>query len=295
MKKILKIIIINLLLFLILAVVLEACLFFHFKMRNPEAKYNLKHLDYIESFKFFNPREPVGLNYTKRPIMLLGGSFIYGLHLEGEHTPHYKLSELSKRPVFNYALPGKGLQHSLFVIQNKLYDKRMQNPEYVVYVMIYDHIRRMYSQVMFNDNTGQPIYKITKDGDVKLVHDYFPFYKKFFTLYFINNIYYFKLFYKDNPTHHRNALAYFKAMKKEINKQYPDAKFIILLYDDYFKFGLYIPEFKREGLTVIQTKELTGVNFYSPEYQIDAKHGDLHPTESVWDIVMPALVKELNL
>lgn len=295
MKKIFKLIIINILLVLILACVLEACLFASFKMRYPQAKYDLRHLDYKESFKFFNPRQPAGLNYTKKPTMLLGCSFIYGLYLEGEHTPHYKLSELTKRPVFNYALPGKGLQHALYVIQNKIYDKRMEPPEYVIYVMIYDHIRRMYTQVMFNDNTGQPVYRITRDGEVKLVHDYFPFYKKFFTYYFINNIYYFKVSYKDNPTHHKNALAYFKAMKKEINNQYPNAKFIILLYDDYFRFGLYIPEFEKEGFNVIQTKELTGVNFFDPKYQVDADHGDLHPTEEVWDIILPELVKKLNL
>lgn len=291
--KILKIIFINLLILFVLAICLEACLFLSFKKCHPSARYNFKSLSYKDVIKKSFPRSPVGLDYDKPPIILMGCSYIYGLFYENEHTPHYKLSELTKRPVFNYAIPGKGLQHALFVVSNKLYDSRMKKPEYFIYVMMDDHVRRMYTQVMFNDNFAQPVYKIDNFGKITLKNEKFPLYRKFFSVYYFYNLYYFSYFYKNYYVHQKNVFAYFRTMKKLLDKQFPGIKFVILLYDDYNKFGINFSQLEDEGFIVLQTKELTGIRLQQPEYQMSKT--DTHPTEAAWDVVIPALVNKLGL
>ena len=291
--KILKLLIINIIVLIILAAIFEFSLFCVFKKANPDVKLNLQKIEYYDAVKNLELRKPVGLNYKKRPIILMGCSYIYGLYLDGIHTPQYKLSELSKRPVYNFAYPGKGFQHSLFILQNKLFDTNIKNPEYVIFVMQYDFIRRMYSPVMFTDFVAYPVYEINNFGKVTLKSTYYPPYKKFFTYYYINNLIYFNFFDNDTRTHQRNVFAYFRAIRKEIEKTYPDIKFVILLYDDWNKFGFNFRRLERDGFIVIQTRELTGVRLQTPEYRVSDT--DSHPTEKAWDIVIPALVKKLNL
>ena len=291
--KILKLLFLNILLLIILAGVFEICLFLSFKKSYPKIEYRFKTIPYIETISKSFPRSPVGLKYKKRPIMLMGCSYIYGLYLDENHSPHYKLSEITKRPVFNYALPGKGFQHALYIIQNKIYDKTMKNPEYCIYVMMNDHIRRMYSPVMFSDIYGQPEYKIYPDGIVKYKKDSLSWYKKLFIVYYIGNYYYFSIFEKRHDIHQKNIFSYIRAMKSELEKQYPDIKFVLLLYDDFNTYGIDFNPLKKDGITVIQTKELTGCNFWSNEYFVS--DNDTHPVEKVWDIVIPALAKRLKI
>lgn len=292
--KIIKIIAINVALLVILLAVIEFCLFYSFSKGDSKIKYNLKPIPYKNFLEYSFPREPVGLQYKNRPIILTGCSYIYGLFMEDNHTPYYKLSELTKRPVYIYALPGKGLQHTLYILQNKFYDTSIKDPEYFIYVMMGDHIRRMYSQTMFDDFMGYPLYHINhKTGEIKQTSDIYPIYRKFFTYYFIKNIIYFNWFQYDYKTHEDNAFVYFRAIRKEIERQYPNIKFVILLYDDYNKFGLDFLKLEKEGFIVLQTKELTGVNLQVKDYQVSEK--DTHPTEKAWDIVIPALVKKLKM
>ena len=292
--KILSIVIINLLIFSVLFIISECYLYSSFKKRYPEAKRNLNKVEYKNFVIGTFPRAPVGLQYPGRPVIFAGCSYIYGLFLDVQQTPYYKFSELTKRPVYVFALPGKGLQHTLFVLQHKMYDTSIKNPEYFIYVMFNDHIRRMYTPVMFNDSMGYPLYKLDKKTGLFVEKtDYYPVYRKFFTYYYIKNIIFFTFFYKDIKTHEKNVFAYFRTMNNEIKKQYPDIKFVILLYDDYNKFGFDFSKLEKEGFTVIQTKELTGVNLQVPEYQVSK--GDTHPTENAWDVVIPALVKRLKM
>ena len=93
--KILKLLFLNILLLIILAGVFEICLFLSFKKSYPKIEYRFKTIPYIETISKSFPRSPVGLKYKKRPIMLMGCSYIYGLYLDENHSPHYKLSEIT--------------------------------------------------------------------------------------------------------------------------------------------------------------------------------------------------------
>ena len=290
--KFLKIFFINFLILALLCIIFESCIFFSLKKKYPNLKYRYN-ISYADSIEKMFPRPPAGLEYKKAPIMILGCSYSYGLFLEEKKSPHHILSELTQRPVFNYSLPGKGFQHSLYILQNKILDKKMSSPKYVIYFMMNDHIRRMYSPVMFSDLYGQPVYKLDKNSNLVFVSESLPWYRKAFLFYYFWNYYYFNWFQYKYSYHQKYVLAYLRQINYEIKKLYPDAKFVVVLYDDFNRFGIDFSPLEKDGIRVLQTKEITGENLLNVEkYTAD---DNSHPNEVAWNLVLPALVKELNL
>lgn len=291
--RVLKIIFFNILILFLLLCIFEVFLVIDNKRKAPNDKYHIGKLPYINLLRPERFRKPSGLNGTKQPIIILGCSFAYGWALKDEQTLGFKLSQYANVPVYNYAVQGKGLQNALFILQNKIYDNSIKNPQYVIYVMMSDHIRRLYTNVCMGDFVGYPIYKIDKYDNLTLKYDYFPFYRQFYTFYFFNNLIFNNLLYKDYKRHNRYVNAYFLQMNKEIKKQYPNIKFVILIFGDKNNFGLDLSKLEKNGFIILQTQEITGINFFNSRYQLSST--DPHPTEEVWNIIAPALADKLNL
>ncbi len=294
MKKVLKLILINAGILFICFAILEFCLYHNFHSHHPEFKYTIKRFNYDNILKLYPLRPFEGLEYNARPIIITGCSYAYGQGLEREQTFGYKLSKLTKRPVYNYSLYGKGLQNTLYMLQNDMFDKSIKDPEYVIYVFMSDQIRRLYTTVCLNDYSGYPVYKVKKDGSVELKSKYYPVYMQFYTYYLLKNIY-FMYFDQDNLKKHSRLInAYFLAIHKEIKKKYPNAKFVILMYNDIGNhFGLRMKPLKEDGIDIIFTSQLTRINLCGQGFHL--AEDDYHPSEEAWDIVTPALAKRLNL
>ncbi len=294
MKKILGIVLANIILFGVSLIILEFYLYSNHKKNYPEISYEIKKFPYKDILSIYKLRPVSGGEYTSRPIILTGCSYAYGQGLDDTQTAGYKLSEITKRTVYNYSLPGKGLQNTLFMLQNKMFDKNINNPEYIIYIFMKDQIRRMYSTVCLHDFSGFPLYKVNKDGSVNLKQSYYPVYKQFYTYYFFNNIFYI-YFYSHFMTHHSKMVAaYFKAINNEIKKQYPNTKFAILMYDDNSNnYGLDLSSLENEGISIIHTNDLSDVILSSDEYHI-AKN-DFHPNEKAWEALLPKLIEKLSL
>lgn len=291
--RIFRILLVNILLFIALFALSEFVLFQKNLNKVPGIKYRIEKIPYRNLLSPERFRPVSGESFNKRPIILFGCSFAYGFSLKDEETIGYKLSQLSKRPVYNYAVQGKAFQNALFIIQKKLYDTHIKNPEYVIYIMMSDHIRRLYSNVCAEDFVGQPEYKLNKNGEMILVKDYFPLWRQFYSFYYFNNII-FQLWLKDDYVrHNKYVTAYFKSMKKYITLQYPDIKFVILMYGDKNNFGLDMSELENDGFIVLQTEEISGVNLLQRKYQ--KSDSDTHPVSEAWEIVAPALVDRLKL
>lgn len=294
MNKCIKIILCNLFIIAILLGLLEFGLFFNYKRIHPEIKYEIREMKYDNVVGYYNFRPVQGKGYKKRPIILAGCSFAYGMGLKEEETLGYKISEITKRPVYNIAMVGKGLQHNLYVLQNKLYDKEINNPEYFIYVIMSDQIRRLYSTVCLSDFIGYPEYVLDKNNNLTLKSNVYPLYKQFYVYYFFKNLYYSYIGYKNYPQHSKLVNAYFKEMKKAINKEFPNTKFVILFYGDYKKyFGLDLTELEKEDIIMIHTQDLSPVNIFDKEYR--QSETDYHPNETIWNIITPLLTKQLNI
>ena len=88
---------------------------------------------------------------------------------------------------------------------------------------------------------------------------------------------------------------YFKEIKKEILKNFPGSKFIILIYD--YKGIDNELKIKELGMNEIADKviilnDIVDIDLTSSKYKID---DNLHPNAEAWQIIVPELVKELEL
>ena len=294
MKKIISIILFNLLLIVIFLGIFEFCLYQNHHKNQPEINYKIKEVKYNDILNYYRLRPAVGVENSKRPIILAGCSYAYGQGLNDEQTFGYKLSHYTKRPVYNFSLPGKGIQHNLFFLQNKMYDETIKNPEYFIYIMMKDHIRRLYTTVCLHDYTGYPEYKLNSENKLILNKDKYPFYKQFYVYYFFNNLL-FNYVGSNNHTKHTILIKeYFREIKKTIKEEYPNIKFVILFYGDYDKyFNLQLDELQQEGFIFIHAQDLINKNLFDIENHLS--ENDFHPSEKLWDTFTPEFAKKLDL
>ncbi len=292
--KIFKVIFINLLVLLLLFSLSEFFLFKQYQITRPDLKYKIEKVPYENLVKTPGRfRKTSGLNYKKQPIIIFGCSYAYGEFLDDEDTISAKLSKLSERPVYNYAIKGKGLQNTLFIVENKLYDTNIKNPQYAIYIMMSDQIRRLYTNACPDDYVAQPIYKFNKFGEPVIKSSYYPRYRQFYSFYYLNNLVYKYILEKQFDRHNRYVTLYFEQIQRQLKQQFPDIKFIILMFGDKNNFGLDMSRLKDDGFTVISTEELTGINFFDKKYQVSEK--DIHPNSKVWEIVASKLVEKYKL
>lgn len=294
MQKNIKIFISNLILIVLFTGLFELGLYLNYRKNHPEIIYKIQEVNYKDVLKYYRLQPEIGLNYTKQPLILAGCSYAYGQELETNQTFGYKLSHLTQRPVYNFSLPGKGLQHNLYFVQNKMYNNTIQNPEYYIYVFMNDQIRRLYTTVCMHDFTAYPEYVLDKNGELTLKREKYPFYKQFYVYYFFNNLYYAYFGSQNYEKHSKLVREYFREMNKSIKRDFPNIKFVILFYGDYKKYyGLSLDELQEEGIELVHTQDLSEVNIFAKEYHIS--ENDFHPNEKAWDTLTPAFAKKLNL
>ena len=294
LKKFISVFLINFFISCIFLSFLELYLYHNHKKNYPEISYQIKKFPYKDILSLYKFRQPVGLNFSSRPIVFLGCSYAYGQGLNEHQTVSFKLSQLTNRPVYNYSLPGKGLQNTLFLLQHNFLDPNIKDPQYFIYIFMYDQIRRLYSTVCLHDFTGFPIYKLDSNGNLFLKSDYYPVYKQFYSYYFFNNIFYI-YFYSHFLSHHSKLIsAYFKAINLQLKKQYPNSKFVILMYDDNSNnYGLNLSSLESDDIKIIHTNDLSDVILSNDQYHLSKN--DFHPNEKAWDALLPQLIKILGL
>ena len=87
-------------------------------------------------------------------------------------------------------------------------------------------------------------------------------------------------------------ILYAKEIKKEIEKQFgKDVKLSILVVKE-FGFENW-DELKSDGINIINLNEILGFDINTREYQISCTNN--HPNEKAWEVILPALIKELSL
>lgn len=274
---------------------------------NYKADYGLETLNITkignELSEKFRPAS-LGTDLNKKSILVFGCSYTYGTMLEPEQTISAKLSSSTKRSVYNFGIQAAGIQHMYFLIKNfKIFSQITTKPDYVIYVYIPDHIERLRANIFpgpMSTNGRYLKYKLCKDNSLKLVSNTFFNLSKTFL---IRSLYYqFDLKRDNNSPSNKDynmklATQLFIESKKELEKIYPDIKFIILRYEtqegelEYFDKVFF--ELEKEGFTVIKSSDLIGRKY---KYNsIDTVSDSYHPSEYAWDLLVPKLVEKLNL
>ena len=258
-------------------------------------------------------RPSVGTEYKKTPISLFGCSFAYGQYLDENEIFSALLSKYLKRPVYNRAFPGWGLQHMYF--QTKEIDKtdfysKVPYSDTVIYILMYDHYYRALIKGSYDtlDDSFYIHYKYNEKQKTLLLDNFKNIFlnllKSSYLFKYLNENYTYK--YIDNPKNKDfitdMALCYFIETRKELQKKWGKPfKFIIFIYDyppkddpdnNILKYeDLLVNKLKEQGFIVVITGELTNIDLSTEEYRQDNDH----PTAKAWQLLTPLLIEKLNL
>lgn len=311
--KISKLIILNVLIFLLLLFLSDLIVFSIFvkpiqNKQNPtKFTYNLKnpYIHFIYLKDYFNGknntwygRKPDGLEYKdKTPVILFGGSFAYGQYLNYNQTFSYKLSQLLKRPVYNRGIPAGGFQHMYYQTLSEQFYKDVPPSDTVFFVLIDDHYKRMLkSSINIADDYLylQYSYKNNK----LIMHNYNnPLFN------FLKSCYTFRLFYYPyvdamvNNSRNEDkitdmALAYFVNSRNELEKRFnKKINFVVIFYTSWSYRKTLESKLRLNNFKVIDTREITNEDLRSSKYFMQ---DSLHPSQEAWDLLTPLIVEELS-
>ena len=87
------------------------------------------------------------------------------------------------------------------------------------------------------------------------------------------------------------TLLHFTESHKLIKELFPNAQFIIFVYegDNYIK--PIQKELENNGISIIYLSDLSDIDFSQDKYKVDGQH----PNGKAWNIIVPLLAKKLNL
>ncbi len=312
MKKTILFIGINLFLIFIVLLITELIIWNHentfLRSLNvfPPSIQRLKFHPGIKNFSFNpnlfpNPNEgwgraPEGLQYNKKPIVIFGCSYAYGYNLEKEQTLSYKLANLAKQPVYNRAWTGWSVQHMLYQTRLEKFYEQIQEPEYVIYVYLNDHLRRLYLMSFAAWNIladEQNLRYKEKDGNLIQIQNNNPILRQIKRLYLTNElhrIYVEKYILKDKQKCYDFALKHFVESKNEMQKHWENTKYIVLFYNDTSDNKVFKTNLEKNGFIIIDSSDLTNENLKDSKYMMPNEH----PTEAAWDLITPKLIEKLK-
>jgi len=327
MKKIVKIVLYNVLVFVILLILSEVFSFLflynkynyeffplqsgifknYVKMRNPEQTDLISNLRPVEY-----------RNQTKRPIVIFGCSFAWGHNLPENLTFSRKLADKTGRTVINRAKYSEGTAFMYYQLANKNiikeikallihpniknYGKINDDVEYVIYVNIPDHAVRNHRH---RYNTNNPVFRIRyqlKDGKLVQNKVLFPLIHSLYTAALIEKII-------DNTEinnlNYENTTIYEEMILESavlIHKEFKNAVFAVILMPD-FQENSEDDDTKRPQLIMwkrIQEKlgsdKIILIDMQKELPLAEDKYWNAnHPTAQAWDEIIPVIMKKLNL
>ncbi len=315
MKKILGIFLVNIILLVFAVFIAEGTVWVceNLRMKACGEKYiGVWPIPFHPGIKTFNPdfdyypnpqegwgRATEGLNYKKPPIVVFGCSYVYGYLLDKNQTLTYKLAHKSKRPVYSRAFQGWGIQHMLYQVRQDKFYNHVKEPQYAVFVMMFDHFRRLYSINFLSGhllNEEQNLRYKLKDGKLIQITNSNPFFNFIKRSYVINK---FHQAYVNNvilkPKNYENyskfALEHFIESKEEMQKHWKNTKYIVLYYNKFYNDDKFTKSLEEKGFQVISLPDLTNADLDDDKYKIK----DGHPNESAWDLISDKLIKTLRL
>ena len=315
---ILKIILINIVLLCLFGIICEILFYNLYKIKYADELEVLKKENMMQNIRY---TKPLVYNYnlskrqfrtykgtsSKRPIIFLGCSYIFGSFLNKNQVLAAKVNKLTNRTTYRRGICGVGIKEILDQLATGVLKKEIPDAEYIIYTYIDPHITRLYSYQIYNFITYIPMrYKLENDRLVKLPE---PKFKILYSLFSVKLIQY--VLADINESHERSQnfplfLTIMEECMKYFKEQYPNTKIVVLLYpsvlyadlkrgsaDDFSILPTNVVEYLEDlGYIVINAEDLTDEPIRTVEYR--TVDGD-HPNEKAWDAVAPGLVKKLNL
>lgn len=317
MKNYKKIIFVNLIILIIVLILIEVCSYTRLtkKYEKPLQDINklmkatgqkVIYLKYRDT-RAFNYRQiekvmrkPVYKKSNKKPIVLFGCSFTYGYGLEENQTFSQKLADASGRTVYNRGWIGTGTPFMYYQLNRKDIKKEIPDAEYIIYTFMPDHFYRLLGgRVSAFAPDIMLSYKIKNGKLIEQKPLFLPLHS-LFTVINIEDI----IHSKKNRDLEPQKQMFDKLMLESFKLaklKYPNAKFIILLFDnkeEHNKGGksnaisTYVKTYNQKGFVVIPVDKLLGHKLEDSKYYTTDGY---HPSETAWNEIVPKLVKNLNL
>lgn len=228
-------------------------------------------------------REPIVKNTKKQPIVLFGCSVTYGYLLDSDNNFSSILSKNTNRTIYNMSYNEWSPAHMLKLLKENRNRNLffIENPQYIIYTIIKDHKKRLFfyqgwgydTQVYFR-------YQIDKNRELSPIPRKCPLY---FRLFLIKNIQHsienIKL--KNEKLVDELLFKIFEESASIIKSRWPNSKLVMLVYNDdlcsYEKNKeLYRTEdtlskieqekFKEMGFEIYNMEELVGKSLCAEEY-----------------------------
>lgn len=306
--NIIKIILKNLFLIIIIFILFEIAAFniesfkFSQKIKKSAGFYSKNDIKYSFTTYDFSYDDsvlrPVVKKGNKHSIVLFGCSFAYGGGLNEKQTFSYKLAKAANSTVYNRASPGWGAQQMLYQLREENFYNQITPPDYIIYTFIGDQIYRL-NQYQWGGMWGNRVNLRYKEENGKLA-EVKPSFKPLWFLFTVKEMQRLNESYLNSQSHYsKNFDLYSLIMEESLKtakKHYPNVKFVILIYSNcYYPNKINVAGFKnleKDGFIVVKTKDIIKEDLSAPIYHFGQ---DGHPTEKAWDVIVPALVKKLNL
>ena len=320
MKKIIKLLVINIIIIISLILIID---YLYFKY--DEHKYRIKcektgipfdkHIEY-KTYKILNPKDKNTTNIyksfieeklyqdtiyaenkeeEKAPILLFGDSYTW---LEAHKELQYQLSQNTNRTVFNFAFWGWGAQHMLYLINNdnlyKVIDEYGKTPQIAVYTYIRNHQMRL-TDVLDYYLDIEPYLEYREVNGKLQVKEYNFFHKLLYRLYMYRRYRHERNLKKYHKTSHNQLYKIISESYYELKKHYPDIKFVIFEYyqnkEEDKKEEEMFKKLEDIGIIYISTKDLTQEDLLDKKYTTEDGY---HPNSEAWNILCKPLAKKLE-
>ena len=272
----------------------------------------------------YSKAQPVNLNYTlgfpdrfqqhlpydesKPPILVIGCSFAYGSEIEQNESFPYKLQELTGRNVLNYSMPGHGVQHLLYKLEHSTIVEQTQ-PEYVVYIFIEDHLRRMYKT--FREKFDTVKYLKYKKHNNILYAEFPPsqeleFQDRIKITYLAKMFNEFMFRLKSDRAKFNLLKLYLIQANNTLKAKSPNSKLVVMVYNSrHNTLSDRSKPFKTTRWNELEQEGIIIIDFSTPEYdyltkpKFNSNHKDkfrpTHPSSLAWEVLTPIVIQKLGL
>jgi len=293
MKKFFKILIINLFIIILLIISGEALSFYLLTKEDPNFHYlfiEKKFEDRYADGDFLKEFRPTEIGTKKGTILLFGCCMTYGVYVDRTETLSHILNKYTGMTIINRGYPGWALSQMYYQLTNPNFKQEVkEKPDYIVYTIIRDHYRRIFS----NSSANEPYYLTYKIKNGKLVKNTNAILNRSLIVYLAKSLY-------CKNSYNKNLVEYYLVESyKKAQELYPGVKFIVLdidriveLYDDK---NCSNNEFLRQNnIKIINASKYTddkslwemGKDYWCDDFG--------HPSGKYWNKIIPHIVKEFG-
>ncbi|MBQ4123945.1 hypothetical protein IJD44_09560 [bacterium] len=257
-----------------------------------------------------NPKDTFGkrgvlfgeIDETKKSVIIMGCSFGFGVDLKDGQTLPDKIQTMTGRKTLNLAYPAHGIQHVLYKIKNfDEFNNEVENAEYVIYIFITDHLRRLY--LNYFDKYAQYKYLRYIKKNNTLIENNFSVvpldYFKTTTIARRSNDFFYTL--KSDDEKFDFLKMHILESQKELKKKNPNCKFVTIVYNtSVTSERMGVANFHTDRWTELEDEGIIVINFDTAKYDFlnEDKYiaqDELHPSEAAWDRLMPTIIRRLKL